>query len=109
MRLRRRMGFAKAQPILRTPHEMMFEFRKPLTRKSEGAMKNVFPSRSLACLLGALVLSPGAIHAQGTPPPDHPAVTVKGQTYTPRSILARNMGTEADRITAFPPHRIIGN
>jgi metallo-beta-lactamase class B len=72
-------------------------------------MKNVFPSRSLACLLGALVLCPGAIQAQGTPPPDHPAVTVKGQTYTPRSILARNMGTEADRITAFPPYRIIGN
>jgi metallo-beta-lactamase class B len=72
-------------------------------------MKNVFPSRSLACLLGAFVLTPGAIHAQGTPPPDHPAVTVKGQTYTPRSILARNMGTEADRITAFPPYRIIGN
>jgi len=34
---------------------------------------------------------------------------VKGQTYTPRSILARNMGSEADRITQFPPHKIIGN
>lgn len=74
-------------------------------------MKNVYPSRSFACLLSALVLCVGAnaSYAQGTPPADHPAVTVKGQTYTPRSILARNMGTEADRITAFPPHRIIGN
>src|SRR6266478_4171134 len=43
------------------------------------------------------------------PPPDHPAVTVKGQTLTPRSILSRNMGTPQDQETAFPPHKIIGN
>ncbi|HMA71913.1 MAG TPA: subclass B3 metallo-beta-lactamase [Xanthobacteraceae bacterium] len=72
-------------------------------------MKNMFPMKSLTCLLGALVLCPDASLAQAVPPPDHPAVTVKGQTYTPRSILARNMGTEADRVTAFPPHRIVGN
>jgi len=65
--------------------------------------------RSLAYLLGVLILCPSASLAQAVPPPDHPTVTVKGQTYTPRSILARNMGTEADRITAFPPHRIVGN
>ena len=47
------------------------------------------------------------LHAQG--PPDTPAVTVRGQTYTPRSILARNMGTEEDQTTAFPPHKVIGN
>jgi metallo-beta-lactamase class B len=47
--------------------------------------------------------------AQAGGPPDQPAVTVRGQTYTPRSILARNMGTEADQTTAFPPHRIAGN
>src|SRR5215472_1084653 len=41
--------------------------------------------------------------------PDHPAVTVQGQTYSPRSILARNMGTPEDQTTAFPPHKIIGN
>lgn len=41
--------------------------------------------------------------------PDHPAVTVQGQTYSPRSILARNMGTQEDQTTAFPPHKIIGN
>ena len=47
--------------------------------------------------------------AQGQPAPDHPAVTVQGQTYTPRSILARNMGTEEDQTSQFPPHKVIGN
>jgi metallo-beta-lactamase class B len=74
-------------------------------------MKNKFgmsgPSRLLGAL--ALCLMADAGRAQVQPPPDHPAVTVRGQIYTPRSILARNMGTEADRYTAFPPHRIIGN
>ena len=41
--------------------------------------------------------------------PDHPSVTVHGKTYTPRSILARNMGTPEDQETQFPPHKIIGN
>src|SRR5258707_5160123 len=72
-------------------------------------MKNISWTISLTGVLGALVLCPGASFGEAVPPADHPAVTVKGQTYTPRSILARNMGTEADRITAFPPHRIIGN
>src|SRR5216684_1247645 len=73
--------------------------------------RNMSAMRLVTCPLGALVLCCGASAglAQATPPADHPAVTVKGKTYTPRSILARNMGTEADRITAFPPHRIIGN
>ena len=34
---------------------------------------------------------------------------MKGQTYTPASILARNMGSAEDQETAFPPHKIIGN
>ena len=64
-----------------------------------------------AALLGALLLgsAPGATLAQGTQPPDQPAVTVRGQTYTPRSILARNMGSDEDQTTAFPPHKVIGN
>jgi metallo-beta-lactamase class B len=41
--------------------------------------------------------------------PDHPAVTVHGQTYTPRSVLERNMGSAEDQTTAFPPHKIVGN
>jgi metallo-beta-lactamase class B len=74
-------------------------------------MKNLSVTSFFTCLLGVSVLSlgAGASLAQGTPPADHPSVTVHGKTYTPRSILARNMGTEADRITAFAPHRIIGN
>ena len=74
-------------------------------------MKNMSGTHLLICALSALALCLGASAslAQATPPPDHPAVTVKGQTYTPRSVLARNMGSEADRVTAFPPHRIIGN
>jgi len=65
---------------------------------------------ALAGLLAASALVPAGIAlAQNAPPPDHPAVTVKGQTYTPRSILARNMGTDADQTTQFPPHKIIGN
>ena len=60
---------------------------------------------------GAIVICCGAnaCLAQGRPPADHPSVTVNGQTYTPQSILARNMGTKEDQETALPPHRIIGN
>src|SRR5262245_43322422 len=57
---------------------------------------------------GAICFGAPAILAQGGPP-DQPSVTVRGQTYTPRSILARNMGTEEDQTTAFPPHKVIGN
>jgi len=48
------------------------------------------------------------LRAQGGAP-DHPSVTVQGQPFTPRSILARNMGTPEDQTTQFPPHKIIGN
>jgi metallo-beta-lactamase class B len=69
--------------------------------------------RTAAAVAVACVVASGIgarlVEAQGQPPPDTPAVTVRGQTYTPRSILARNMGTEADQTTAFPPHRVIGN
>src|SRR5437764_991428 len=67
-------------------------------------------SKLVTSLFGALMLCQGASALAQTPPqPDHPAVTVRGQTYTPRLILARNMGTEADRTTQFTPHKIIGN
>ena len=63
--------------------------------------------------VGAVVLglSANTTRAQtpGQPAPDHPAVTVQGQTYTPRSILARNMGAPEDQTTQFSPHKIIGN
>ena len=42
-------------------------------------------------------------------PADHPEVTVHGRKFTPRIILARNMGTPEDQTAQFPPHKIIGN
>ena len=57
-----------------------------------------------------LILTATLSYAQtAAQPPDHPSVTVQGRTYTPRSILARNMGTPEDQTTQFPPHKIIGN
>jgi metallo-beta-lactamase class B len=41
--------------------------------------------------------------------PTHPSVTVEGESYTPASILARNMGSAAEQEMQFPPHKIIGN
>lgn len=60
---------------------------------------------SCACVLTVNAHSAG--QAQN-PPPDEPAVTVNGHTYTPRSILSRNMGTAEDQSTQFPPHEIVG-
>jgi metallo-beta-lactamase class B len=55
----------------------------------------------LVILVGTVVLAQNA--------PDHPSVTAHGKTFTPSSILARNMGTPEDQTTAFPPHKIVGN
>src|SRR5215510_9044484 len=59
----------------------------------------------------AVGLGGEAIQAQttGQPAPDHPSITIQGRTYTPRSILERNMGTAEDQTTQFPPHKIMGN
>jgi metallo-beta-lactamase class B len=61
---------------------------------------------------GAMLFAPaqaGRAQNAGQPAPDHPAITVHGRTYTPRSVLARNMGTPEDQETQFPPHKVIGN
>ena len=63
---------------------------------------------ALVLLSGAFLFTSG-FPALAQAPPDEPAVTVRGQTYTPRSILSRNMGTDEDQTTAFPPHKIVGN
>ena len=68
--------------------------------------------RPAAAVAGAAALAVGAAAAAQQPgrgPADHPSVTVDGRTYTPASILARNMGTDDDQTTAFAPHRIVGN
>lgn len=57
--------------------------------------------KMLVLLLGIAAMAQNA--------PDHPSVTVDGKTFTPRSILARNMGTPEDQTTAFGPHKIVGN
>lgn len=54
-----------------------------------------------------LVVIASSAFAQRGGPADRPSVTVNGQTYTPASILARNMGTPEDQETAFPPHKIV--
>jgi metallo-beta-lactamase class B len=61
---------------------------------------------ALALAGAAAAISP--VWAQGGAP-NHPAIDVGGQPYTPLSILTRNMGTPADQSEQFPPHRIIGN
>ena len=71
-------------------------------------MSDGFQARDFGLLLVGALLS-GATLAFAQQPPDQPAVTVRGQTYTPRSILSRNMGTDEDQTTAFPPHKIAGN
>jgi metallo-beta-lactamase class B len=70
----------------------------------------------LALLLGFAFLFASSIVAQAPAaqsvykgPPNHPSVMVYGQTYTPAAILNRNMGTDADQTTQFPPHNIIAN
>lgn len=58
--------------------------------------------------VAAVLLLIAALGRQA-PPVDQPRVTVGGRTYTPQSILSRNMGSEEDQTTAFSPHRVIGN
>ncbi len=76
-------------------------------------MKKLSRLKLFTPLLAAVVVGPGANTSQaqtkGPPAPDHPAVTVQGKTFTPRSILARNMGTPEDQTAQFPPHKIVGN
>ena len=61
----------------------------------------------VVCLLIGGLTTTTALHAQQAP--DHPSVTVQGRSYTPQSILSRNMGSPEDQTTAFPPHKIVGN
>jgi len=63
----------------------------------------------MATIILAISAQGVAAQTAGQPAPDHPAVTVHGRTYTPQSILARNVGTPDDQTAQFPPHRIIGN
>jgi metallo-beta-lactamase class B len=68
-----------------------------------------FRAYSVAAVVLGIGANPSRAQTAPQPAPDHPAVTVQGRAYTPRSILARNMGAPEDQTTAFPPHKIIGN
>src|SRR6266705_4003600 len=68
----------------------------------------LFASAVTAAAILAAFVHTGQAQNAGQPA-DHPAVTVQGRTYTPQSILTRNMGTPEDQTTQFPPHKIIGN
>jgi metallo-beta-lactamase class B len=61
-----------------------------------------------AAMFGPSVSS-GWAQTANPPPADHPAVYVHRHKFTPRSILARNMGAPEDQMAQFPPHKIIGN
>ncbi len=61
------------------------------------------------CVIALCVAVTASGRAQTNKPPDHPVVALYGQTYTPLSILTRNMGTLADQSEQFPPHHVIGN
>lgn len=61
------------------------------------------------CLIAALSASPYLSRAQERGSPDHPAITVNGKTYTPKSVFARNMGSKEDQTTPVKPYKIIGN
>src|SRR5580693_3887739 len=75
---------------------------------SGGVMHDAGRLTWYSSLLFAVVVGTTAVWAQRGSP-DHPVITVDGKTYTPLSIVTRNMGTEEDQTTAFPPHKIIGN
>ncbi len=61
----------------------------------------------LICIVAVLAVSTTITQAQNAQ--DHPSVTVHGKTYTPQSILSRNMGSTEDQSAQFPPHKIVGN
>ena len=41
--------------------------------------------------------------------PDHPSIIVGGKTYTPKTVLERNMGTKEAQSTPAKPYKIIDN
>jgi metallo-beta-lactamase class B len=70
-------------------------------------------SRVMLIMLITAVLQPivssGWAQTASAPAADHPEVIVHGRKFTPRAILARNMGTPEDQTAQFPPHKIVGN
>lgn len=72
-------------------------------------MKRIAFAAAIALILLAAAPAKAQMDIGAGAAPDHPMVTVAGKSYTPLGILRRNMGTAADQLEPFPPHRIIGN
>jgi metallo-beta-lactamase class B len=79
-------------------------------------MKNRSGLKLYAGLICATALAQAPSPGRGGPPdpnrypwPNHPVVVFAGETFTPRSISARNDGNREDGRTALPPHKIIDN
>lgn len=62
------------------------------------------------CLSASIVsgLAMGTARAQSSIP-DHPTVTIAGKSYTPLSVVTRNMGTEVEQTAPLGPYKIIDN
>jgi metallo-beta-lactamase class B len=60
-------------------------------------------------MLAFMAMGVTVVRAQTNATPDHPEIIVRGRKYTPQSILQRNMGTQEDQTSPFPPHKVIGN
>jgi len=76
------------------------------------SLRKLAPEFAGARILGAAVVALGVLCSSAWPQassPEHPSIVVQGQTYTPHSIWARNMGTKEDQSEQYPPHKIIDN
>lgn len=70
---------------------------------------NMKSRQSIFFIVALIAVAPAIQGQTRSNRPDHPTVMVFGETYTPGSILSRNMGTKEDQEAQFPPHKIIGN
>jgi metallo-beta-lactamase class B len=65
-----------------------------------------FTMISLTCVVAFAAIVLGHQSASQDP---GPSVTVRGHTFTQRSLYERNIGAPDDMTTQFPPHKVIDN
>ena len=78
---------------------------------AEGADETTCSRDSCSCpWLSALRSVPALLcRSAGSAAPDHPSVTVSGQTYTPARSWRATWARPRIRRPQFPPHKIVGN